>query len=123
MPTVNNQAMSLALENWMKDLPKSEDKIVVLLVDRAGWHMSKKLQVPNNVILYPLPPYTPELQPVETSWPLFREALANRFFKQIDDLIDCLIQRCRWISHHPEQPRARCSWQWLIHAENPVQSF
>ena len=120
MPTVNNEAMSLALENWIQDLPQAEDKILVLLVDQAGWHMSKKLRVPENVVLYPLPPYTPELQPVEASWPLFREPLANRFFAQLDDLVVCLIHRCRWLADHPELLRARCAWQWLIHAENPA---
>ena len=37
----------------------------VLLLDRAGWHVSRKLQVPANITLVPLPAKAPELNPVE----------------------------------------------------------
>jgi transposase len=117
MPTANSEVMSLALENWVKNLPQAENKILLLLVDQAGWHMSKKLRVPGNVVLYPLPPYTPELQPVEASWPLFREPLANRFFGKLDDLVESLIHRCRWLADHPELIKARTAWRWIVDAE------
>lgn len=122
MPTVNSEVMSLALGNWIEDMPQSENKILVLLIDRAGWHMSKKLRVPENVILYPLPPYTPELQPVEACWPLFRESLANRFFSKLDDLVECLFQRCRWLSYNPDIVKARTAWTWIIDAERLAYS-
>jgi hypothetical protein len=37
----------------------------VLLLDQAGWHVSRKLQVPSNITLLPLPAKAPELNPVE----------------------------------------------------------
>ena len=45
----------------------------VLLLDRAGWHVSTKLRVPNNITLVPLPPRSPELNPVENVWPFLRD--------------------------------------------------
>jgi hypothetical protein len=40
----------------------------VLLLDQAGWHVSPKLKVPANITLLPLPPRSPELNPVENVW-------------------------------------------------------
>jgi transposase len=40
----------------------------VVILDQAGWHMSKALVVPDNITLLPLPPRSPELNPVETIW-------------------------------------------------------
>jgi transposase len=41
---------------------------VALLLDQAGWHGAKALQVPPNITLLPLPPYSPELSPPEKAW-------------------------------------------------------
>ncbi|NEN97239.1 MAG: hypothetical protein F6K50_17420, partial [Moorea sp. SIO3I7] len=45
-------------------------KRVILTVDQARWHMSEKLEVPEGIHLFPLPPYSPELQPAERLWPV-----------------------------------------------------
>jgi hypothetical protein len=57
-------------------------KALVLAVDNAGWHTTKRLPVPANVQLHFLPPCTPELQPVEPFWSLVREAVANDTFSR-----------------------------------------
>ena len=50
-------------------------------VDQAGWHQSKRLGVPTNITLVPLPAKAPEFNPVETIWPFMRENwLSNRIF-------------------------------------------
>jgi transposase len=61
----------------------------VLLVDQAGWHMSKGLVVPLNITIMALPPKCPELNPVENVWQFLRDNwLSNRVFKSYDDLVD-----------------------------------
>ena len=40
----------------------------VLILDQAGWHTTAKLIVPENITLLPLPPRSPELNPVENIW-------------------------------------------------------
>jgi hypothetical protein len=53
----------------------------LVLVDQAGWHPSKRLVVPTNITLVPLPAKAPEFNPVETIWPFMRENwLSNRIF-------------------------------------------
>jgi transposase len=60
----------------------------VLMVDQAGWHLSPKLNIPHNITLLPLPPRSPELNPVENIWQYLRANwLSNRVFKSYDDIV------------------------------------
>ena len=45
----------------------------IVIVDQAGWHFSKALEIPDNITLLPLPAKWPELNPVETIWQFMRE--------------------------------------------------
>ena len=61
----------------------------ILLLDQAGWHVSKRLSIPDNITLLPLPPKSPELNPVENIWQFMRDNwLSNRVFKSYDDILD-----------------------------------
>ena len=61
----------------------------VLLLDQAGWHLSDKLAIPDNITLMPLPPKSPELNPVENIWQFIRDNwLSNRVFSSYDNLVD-----------------------------------
>ena len=61
----------------------------VLMIDQAGWHMSTRLVVPHNITILPLPPRSPELNPVENIWQFMRDNwLSNRIFKSYEDLVD-----------------------------------
>src|SRR5579863_10279939 len=61
----------------------------VLLLDQAGWHLSDKLDIPDNITLMPLPPKSPELNPVENIWQYMRDNwLSNRVFRSSDDILD-----------------------------------
>jgi transposase len=60
----------------------------VLLLDQAGWHGSRDLVVPDNITLLPLPPRSPELNPVENVWQFMRDNwLSNRPSKGYDDIV------------------------------------
>lgn len=61
----------------------------VLLMDQAGWHMTDKLDVPENISIVPLPPKCPELNPVENVWQFMRDNwLSNRVFTSHNNIID-----------------------------------
>jgi len=45
----------------------------LLILDRAGWHTTGKLDIPANISLLPLPPRAPELNPVENIWQFMRD--------------------------------------------------
>ena len=55
---------------------------------KAGWHLSSALVVPDNITLLPLPPRSPELNPVENIWQFMRDNwLSNRVFPGYDDIV------------------------------------
>jgi len=60
------------------------NKEIVLVMDGAGWHKSKDLQVPDNIEIIILPPYSPELNPVERFWQhIKRYTIRNKIYKNI----------------------------------------
>jgi transposase len=64
-------------------------KHAVLLLDQAGWHLSRNLVVPATITIMPLPPKCPELNPVENVWQFLRDNwLSNRVFLSYDNLVD-----------------------------------
>jgi len=65
LPWVNTEMMNLYLAEMSVAFP---DKKILLIWDQAGWHKAKSLKVPENIILKSLPPYSPELNPVEKLW-------------------------------------------------------
>jgi len=61
----------------------------VLMFDQAGWHITPKLTVPDNISLLPLPPRSPELNPMENVWQFVRDNwLSNRVFGSYDEILD-----------------------------------
>src|SRR5215475_632531 len=80
----------------------SPRKQIVLVLDRAGWHSTQRLRVPDHVHLHFLPPYSPELQPAEHLWPLTNTVLVNRHFALIDDLEDAQAARCVALQARPD---------------------
>ena len=71
LPEVSTEAMDLFLAEFSKTLAPDEHALMV--IDGAGWHTSKSLLVPDNITLVRLPPYSPELNPVERIWLFLRE--------------------------------------------------
>lgn len=116
LPTVNTAMTSLALKIFSKRVNPSGEKIILLLIDQAGFHMSAKVEKPGGVVFMPLPPHTPELQPAEPAWPLLREAIANETFSSLDSLERRLVKRCRWLMANPEIMKGASGFGWVIDA-------
>lgn len=87
LPRCNTAAMTLHLREISQAVAPGAHAIVI--VDQAGWHLSNHLAVPGNITLLPLPPKSPELNPVENVWQFMRENwLSNRVFKSYTDILD-----------------------------------
>ena len=74
----------------------------VLLLDQAGWHLSDKLDIPDNITLMPLPPKSPELNPTENIWQFMRENwLSNPIFRSYSHILDdCCYAWNRLVDQH-----------------------
>ncbi len=81
----------------------------VLILDQAGWHVTPKLKVPDNITLMFLPPRSSELNPVENVWQFMRDNwLSNRIFKDYNDIVALLLRcmeqaRRSAVAHHVRQ--------------------
>jgi transposase len=112
LPRVKAERMSEALAEFAIHADPKGEKVLVVLVDNAGWHHAKALVVPSNVVLHFLPPCTPELQPAEPLWPLVREALANRSLGRIDRLRNITRARLSYLANNPSVVQPRVGFHW-----------
>jgi transposase len=110
--TVSIPVFEVELAEFARQADASPKKQIVLVLDRAGWHTSVKLQVPDHVHLLFLPPYSPELQPAEHLWPLTNAALVNRHFATIEDLEDAQFAHCAMLQRQPDRIRSTTHFHW-----------
>jgi hypothetical protein len=83
------------------------DERLVVVIDGAGWHRSHALRAPPNIYLLKLPPYAPELNPIEHVWDELREKFFhNRVFESLDALEDQLALGLRTMEDDPERLRS-----------------
>jgi transposase len=85
---------------------------VVLVLDQAGWHVAKHLKTPDNLTLLHLPPYSPQLNPIERLWLYLREHyLSHRVY--VDE--DALGDACRnaWNRLHAARLASLCRTSWI----------
>jgi hypothetical protein len=83
------------------------DHFIVMQVDRAGWHTTTALGIPENIRRIPHPPYSPALTPVEHIWEEVREQwFHNRVFPAVNKVVDTLAEGLRHLAIHPAQVRS-----------------
>jgi len=117
LPRVNVERMADALAAFAAHADPGGTKVLVLVVDNAGWHRAKRLAVPGNVRLHFLPPCTPELQPVEPYWALVREAVANEAFDRLADLRRVIRRRCRRLAGDRATVLGAVGFRWAAWME------
>lgn len=120
LPRVDTGVFALALAAFARDEGIDADHRAVLVVDRAGWHISPDLALPAGVDLVLLPSYSPELQPAERLWPLLDEPVANRAFPDMDALEQVLVARCRTLEADRDRLKASTRFHWWPPEPSPV---
>ena len=90
---------------------------MVMVLDGAGWHQSQELIPPANLRLFKLPPYSPELNPVEHLWEELREkSFPNLVFDSLDALEGHLESALREMENDIARVRSIVAWPWIIDA-------
>lgn len=110
MPDCNSACMSIFLKELAEQY--SEDTIV-LCCDGAAWHKSQALEVPENIALFYLPPYTPEMNPIEQIWKELRKmGFRNESFASLEKVVDRLCDTiCLLV---PSLIRSVTARSWII---------
>ncbi len=111
-PNLNTQIVNVFFDQLTKEI--AADVHVVLIWDQAGFHTSGELKVPANVTLLPLPPRSPELNPVENLWHWLRSHYwSNRSYGDYDALREAACDAWQRSCLNPELVTNVCAVPWL----------
>ncbi len=117
LPWANTQAMQAHL--WEISRNVAPGAHAVLLLDRAGWHMTAKLKVPKNITLLFLPSRAPELNPVENLWQHLRQTyLSNRVFETYHDILDAACEAWNSLIDQPWKIMSIGLRQWAHNGQS-----
>jgi transposase len=111
-PYINAQIMNIYLQQFSREL--AADVHAVSIWDQAGYHKSKELKIPENITIIPLPPYSPELNPMENLWHYFRSHYwANRAYSDYDDSCCAAIEAWQKAALDPEIIKSVCRARYV----------
>jgi transposase len=112
MPAVNIEAMNEHLKEISTQVTKGTHAVLVL--DGAGWHQrGERLIVPDNITLLSLPPYCPELNPMENVWHYLREnTLCSTVWDTYDEIVEACRKAWRFLTDEPQRISSIGTRQW-----------
>ena len=118
--SVSKPIFASLLDRFAKAVGAGPKKRVVLLLDNAGFHTRANLAVPDGLRLVYLPPYSPELQPAETLWPLVDEPIVNRLVPSLDALVATIARRCCDLAERQSEISSRTNFAWWPKNRTPI---
>ena len=109
---VSKEFFEALLETFAREAEAGLSRIILLVLDNAGWHGPANLKIPDGIRLIYLPPYTPELQPAETLWALVDEPIVNQHIATIAELDEKIAAQCIALAEQPQQIQSRTGFHW-----------
>jgi hypothetical protein len=111
MPWVDAETMSVFLRHTAR---RFRGDCCVMLLDSAGWHRAHALLIPETIRLIPLPPYSPELNPVEHIWNYLRDyAFGNSTFDSLDQVEKTLCRGLKALNQQPQLVQSMTCFDWI----------
>ncbi|MDO6721630.1 IS630 family transposase, partial [Psychrosphaera sp. 1_MG-2023] len=111
-PYVNKEVMTLHMEQISKATELGRHAVVIM--DGAGWHTFDTVQPFDNVTLIKLPPYSPELNPIEQVWSWIRQHhIANRCFEGYNDIVDSCTKAWNDFISDTKRVTKMCTRDWI----------
>lgn len=89
MPRCDTNCFQSYLDEFSLEKP-GEFKIIIL--DNGAFHHANRLEIPANIALIFLPPYSPELNPAEKMWAFFKSKTAMTIFRELEELHQTLAK-------------------------------
>ena len=112
VPFLNTEVFSRLLADFARHFQLCSQRRILLVLDRATFHRSRSLRIPEGLDLCFLPAKSPELQPAERLWPLTNEPLANRTFVNLDELEEVTAHRCRQLLQQRQRIHRLTYYHW-----------
>jgi putative transposase len=112
LPAMNGVCMTLFLKELSERFP---DNYLLVIYDGAPCHSEGALDLPENMKVVSLPPYSPELNPAENGWEDMREKFfKNIVFSSLQAVEDQLVDACNFYESNPQIVHSFSSWNWII---------
>lgn len=116
LPTMQTECFARFLEEVSVRHP---DELNILVCDGAASHTTSHLQLPENVRILTLPPYSPELNPTEQLWDLIRvRRFSNQIYRSLDDVEHALVAELRALESQPATIATLTARAWITQATN-----
>jgi putative transposase len=115
LPQCNTDCMNIFLTEVSNQYPND---YILMVADNASWHAtSKSLILPENIEIFPLLPYTPELNPIEMIWDEIREKFfKNKLFKTLSAVSDKLCEALVHLANNKNIVKSITGWDWILSA-------
>ena len=111
-PVATTEVMEIFLRQVSNRFP---DENVIMIMDKAAWHTTGKLPLPKNITLCFLPPYSPQLNPVEHLWKEVRQNyFSNRVFRDMNAVEDLLFEALSYMNEHSDSVRSFSAFNWIV---------
>ena len=112
LPEVNAFTLSVFLAEVAQRHPQDD---ILMVLDGAGWHRANDLRIPENMRLLPLPPYSPELNPVEHLWEEIREKwFPNLVFDSLTGVEDRLVEALAALEKNSPRVAQITGFDWIV---------
>jgi transposase-like protein len=109
---MDTPTMNVFLRQVSQNCP---EEFVVMVLDGAPSHRSAQLEIPENMVLLRLPPYSPELNPAERLWDELREKeFANKVFDSLDSAVAQLALGMWRLESSPAALQSLTGWDWIL---------
>jgi transposase len=115
---VSKPLFEALLAAFAEEAGAGRDRIIVLVLDNAGWHTKTNLRIPEGIRLVYLPAYTPELQPAETLWQTVDEPIVNKHIPNLKTLDAIISNRCAYLANDREMLKGRAGFHWWPNIAN-----
>jgi len=120
LPDANAAGMQAFLDAFAETI--ADDEHVALVLDGAGWHNGKSLRLPPNITLVPLPPYSPELNPVERVWLYLKERfLSMRLLNDYRAIVTAASRAWKRLCRQSGRLTSLTSYPWIMRAYGQVK--
>ncbi len=112
LPAVSIEGMNLHLEEISSQV--APGAVAAVICDGAGWHATgRELTVPDNIVLVTLPPYSPELNPMENVWQYLRgNKLSACIWDSYDEILAACAEAWNWLIGDPDRIRSIGTRDW-----------
>jgi len=112
VPWINKEVMHKQIELIAN--VTDPDRHAIVVMDGASWHNEELSAEFDNVSMIKLPPYSPELNPIEKVWSWMRQHhLANRTFKGYDDIVSSVCKAWNSFLSSGERVTNMCTRDWI----------